>query len=66
MFKMLLIAPINKTNCELYFSAWDSGTRSIDCMSLRSIRCPQDVESDLTERQRGKLCSQAILRRLPF
>lgn len=64
MFIMLLIAHTNKTNCELYFLACDSGTSFIDLMSLRNIRCPQDLESDLTERYREKLCSQAILHRL--
>lgn len=60
MFKMLLIAHTNKTNCELYFLAYDSGTSFIDLMSLRNIRCPQDLEFDLTVRYGGKLCSQTI------
>lgn len=50
MFKMLLIAHTNKTNCELYFLVCDSGAGFIDLMSLRNIRCPQDLEFDLTER----------------
>lgn len=60
MFKMLLMAHTNKTNSELYFWAYNSGTGFIDLMSLRNIRCPQDLESDLTERYGGKLCSRTI------
>ena len=57
---MLLIAHTHKTNCELHFLAYDSGPSSTDLMSLRNIRCPQDLEFDGTVRCGGKRCSQTI------
>lgn len=43
---------LTKQTANYIFLAYDSGTTFIDLMSLRNIRCPQDLEFDLTERYR--------------